>query len=185
MVGADGSSYTQREDDTKTSWNEPGDYPDSASFKENTSNQATIASQQIEQERQSIDNEDRFDNELEHQKLVNINDQNFEQEDFLEKPNPLKDTLNREMITEEAPVEQSFENDKDILPFEFPIHRSDIEDYMDKVEENEIWINGTLNTITKKITHAFGRLIHQNIAEKSSRNDAATIYTAGDRENGQ
>jgi len=185
MAGTDGRSYIQREGDGKPSENEPKDYTDSSS-KDNTSNQAsTTASQQTEQERQSIDNEDRFDSELTRQKLDNINDQNIEQEDFLEKPNPLKDTLNREMITEEAPVEQSFENDKDILPFEFPIHRSDIEDYMDKVEENEIWINGTINTITKKITHAFGRLIHQNIAEKSSRNDAATIYTAGDRENGQ
>jgi hypothetical protein len=72
MAGTNGRSYIQREDDGKTSENEPKDYPDSA-FKDNTFNQtSTTASQQTEQERQSIDNEDRFDNELEHQKLDNI-----------------------------------------------------------------------------------------------------------------
>jgi len=185
MAGTDGRSYIQREGDGKTSENEPKDYTDSSS-KDNTSNQAsTTASQQTEQERQSIDNEDRFDNELTRQKLDNINDQNIEQEDFLESSHSLTETLNKEMITEEAYVEQSVENDKDILPFEFPIDRSDIEDYMDKVDENEVWINGTINTKTKKITHSFGRLIHQNVAGKSSRNDFATTYAAGDRENGQ
>jgi len=181
MAGTDGRSYIQREGDGKPSENEPKDYTDSSS-KDNTSNQAsTTASQQTEQERQSIDNEDRFDSELTRQKLDNINDQNIEQEDFLEKPNPLADTLNKSEITEETSVE----NDKDILPFEFPIDRSDIEDYMDKVDENEVWINGTINTKTKKINHSFGRLIHKYVAGKSGRKDTATIYTAGDRENGK
>jgi hypothetical protein len=117
MAGTDGRSYIQREGDGKTSENEPKDYTDS-SFKDNTSNQASTTSQQTEQERQSIDNEDRFDSELEYQKLNNINDQNFEQEDILEDPNSLTDTSNKSKIAEETSVEQFFENNKDILHFE-------------------------------------------------------------------
>jgi len=117
MVDADGSSYTQREDDGKTAWNEPEDYHDSAS-KDNTSNQTSTASQQTEQERQFIDHEDRFDSELKRQKADNINDQNFEQVDILENPNSLTDSLNKSKIAEETSVEQFFENNKDILHFE-------------------------------------------------------------------
>jgi hypothetical protein len=93
----------------------------------------------------------------------------------------LTETLNKSEIAEGASVE----NDKDILSFEFPIDRSDLEDYLNIVDENEVWINGTINTITKTITHSFGKLIHQNVAVNSCRNDTATIHIADDRENEQ
>jgi hypothetical protein len=160
MAGTDGRSYIQREGDGKTSDNEPKDYPDSSS-KDNTSNQAsTTASQQTEQERQSIDNEDRFDNELARQKLDNINDQNIEQEDILEKPIPLKDTLNREIITEEASVE----NDKDILPFELFWTFKELRHYFAPLlsiigENGRVWFSGIINKNTGKvISQHFGRL---------------------------
>jgi len=79
------------------------------------------------------------------------------------------------IITERASIELSNDNDENILSFEFPINRKDIEDYLSISDEDEIWINGIINTITKKITQSFGRLGYQNVAEKSSRNDAATI----------
>ena len=53
------------------------------------------------------------------------------------------------------------------------------------IDEDEIWINGIINTKTKKITHYFGRSIYQNVAEKSCRNNTATTYTAGVLESGQ
>jgi len=89
------------------------------------------------------------------------------------------------ITTSGASADYSAENDKDTLPFEFPINRRNIPHYLSIVEEDEIWINGTINIITKKIVHSFGRLFHQNMAEKSSRNDTANIDTAGDHENGR
>jgi len=162
MAGSDGRSYIQREGDGKTSENEPKDYPDSSS-KDNTSNQAsTTASQQTEQERQSIDNEDRFDNELARQKLDNINDQNIEQEDFLENSHSLTDTLNREIITEEASVE----NNKDILPFEFSWSFKEVRNYLTPLyrttgDSGRIWFSGRINKNTGEVISHFGRLYQQ------------------------
>ena len=69
---------------------------------------------------------------------------------------------NKAKNTEKISIEQQSTENKDILPFEFPINRSDFDEYLNIVDEDEIWINGTINTKTKKITHSFGRLIHQN-----------------------
>jgi len=155
MIGADGRSLVQREDDGKTSGNEPEDYSDS-SFKDNTFNQVSVTNQQTDQERQSIDNKDRFDSELERQKLNNINDQNFEQEDILEKPSPLTETLNKSVITEEASVEQSFENEEDVLSIKFPIPfnylQSRIGQLRSKIDVNGIvWIKTVINLDTSKV----------------------------------
>ena len=144
--------------------------------------QSSSYQQQLEQDNSDFKEfDDCFNNESEDSNYNNLN----EQGDIHEKPRLLIDIENKSKIAEEAFVEQSVENDKDVLLFEFPINRNDIEDYLSIFDGDEMWINGTINTKTKKITHAFGRLNHQNVAEKSSRNDSATIDTAGDRENGQ
>jgi hypothetical protein len=146
MVGTDGRSYIQREGDGKTSENEPKEYPDST-FKDNTSNQTSItASQHTEQERQSNDNEDRFDNELAGQKLDNINDQNIEQEDILENSNSLTETLNKSEITEGVSVE----NDKDILPFECSWPFRELRNYSAQLhskigDDGRVWFSGKIN----------------------------------------
>jgi hypothetical protein len=185
MIGADGRSLVQREDDGKTFGNEPEDYSD-YSFKDNTFNQASASSQRTDQERQSIDNEDRFDSELERQKLNNINDQNFEHEDILKKPSPLTDTSNKSEIAEGASVEQSFENEEDVLSIKFPMPfnylQSRIGQLRSKIDDNGIvWIKTVINLDTSKVIfYDLGDRKHQNVAEKSCRNDVATIYTAGD-----
>jgi hypothetical protein len=92
--------------------------------------------------------------------LDNINDQNIEQEDFLEKPNPLKDTLNREIITEEASVE----NDKDILPFEFSWTFKELRHYFAPLlsiigDNGRVWFSGIIDKNTGNvISQHFGRL---------------------------
>jgi len=191
MVGADGSSYTQREDDGKTSGNKPEDYPGSSS-KDNTSNQTSTASQQTEQERQSIDHENHFDSELERQKADNINDQNFEQEDILDKPSPLKDTSNKSKIAEGVSVEQSVENEEDVLSIKFPMPfnylQSRIDQLLSKIIDDNgiVWITAVLNLDTSKVIfYDLDDRKQQNVAVKSCRNDSATVDKANDRENGQ
>jgi len=128
---------------------------------------------QIKEDKESSENESEDPN----RHYIN------EQGDIHEKPRPLTDIENKAKITDEAFVEHSFENGKDILPFEFPINRKDIIDYLSTVDGDVLWINGIINKITKKIIHSFGRSVHQNVAEKSNRSNTATIDVTGDREN--
>jgi len=128
---------------------------------------------QIKEDKESSENESEDPN----RHYIN------EQGDIHEKPRPLTDIENKAKITDEAFVEHSFENEKDILPFEFPINRKDIIDYLSTVDGDVLWINGIINKITKKIIHSFGRSVHQNVAEKSNRSNTATIDVTGDREN--
>ena len=105
-----------------------------------------------------------------------------EQEQFHEITSQLPVTsssADKMIITEGASIELSNDNDEDIIPFEFPINRKDIQDYLSMVDEDEIWINGIVNMKTKEVIHYFGRQSQQNVAEKSSRNDTATAYKIG------
>jgi hypothetical protein len=187
MVGAVGSAYTQIKEDNSTE-TESEAHADSPS-KDKIFAQSFFSSQQQQLEQNNNNQfkkyDDRFNNETEDSNRNDIHDYNFEQGDLHEKASSLTSTANKAKIIEGVSVEHPFENDNDILPFEFPINRRTIQHYLGMVKEDEIWINGTINTITKKITHSFGRLVHQNSAEKSCRNDTATTYTVGDRENGQ
>jgi hypothetical protein len=181
MVGTDGKSHVQIEDQYKPSNTGAETHSDSPS-KDKTFIQTLSGPQKLlkQNNNQFKAYNNRFDDELEYQNHDDISFHYFEQDDNLEKPGPLTDSENKAKITEGASVEQSDKNDKYILPFEFPINRRDIQDYLNIIDEDEVWINGTINTKTKKITHSFGRLIHQNVAVKSSINDTTIVEQAGD-----
>ncbi|MGN6623192.1 MAG: hypothetical protein ACTHKK_03530, partial [Candidatus Nitrosocosmicus sp.] len=78
----------------------------------------------------------------------------------------------------------SYDNsNKDILPFEFSIGRTDIQNHLDTVKSNtedKVWFNGIIDINTQiVISSSLGRLYQQNITEEKRGNSivSATEYT--------
>jgi hypothetical protein len=156
MVGADGRSFSQPEGDAKMSTTSD----DSPTFTDKSFGQPPYQSQkeqEQEQERHEI-------------------------------PSQLTVTsivAGKKIIAEGASFEHFNDNDKDIMSFEFPINRRDLQNYLDSVDHDNIWLNGKINTRTKTIIHSFGRLNQQNVEGKSSSKNIAPVYPETGRENGQ
>ena len=119
MVGADGRSYIQREEDKESSKTAAEDHADSTS-KDKVFTQSSSSQQQ--EEHQFKEDNDRLDGEPEDQSFNDLDDLNSDQEKILDKPNQLATTADKIMNTSGiSSAASSFDNnnDKDILPFEF------------------------------------------------------------------
>lgn len=100
------------------------------------------------------------------------------------KPSQLETNIKDKLVTIEE-NKSSYDNNsnKDILPFEFSIGRTDIQNYLDTVKSNtedKVWFNGIIDINTQiVISSSLGRLYQQNITEEKSNNSiaSATEYT--------
>jgi len=107
-----------------------------------------------------------------------------EQEQPVEKPSQFENIMADRIVIEEsgASVESSYDNSKDILPFEFPIGRRDLQSHLNLPESNtedKIGFNGLVDLKTGDLNYAnIGR--QQNVAGKSGISDTSTVDVANE-----
>jgi len=152
VIGADGRSYIQREEGGELSKTETKDHPNPSTEDKNLTYLPSYNSQ-------------------------------LEQEHNHKKPNKLTATSaaadNMRNTEEETYFVNLYEKDKDILYFEFPFGRRDLQYYMDSsysnTEDNnkELWFNGKINIKTKKATCSFGKF--DNCKENKNKNKIMKI----------
>ena len=145
--------------------------------------------QQLEHNNLIEERADNLDNELKdsnHNGLKDITGGGSEQS--LEEQQQLTVTKdNIAIVQDNNPISKS---DTDILSFEFSVPYKDLQYHMallfkKKGSSGKVWFSGKINKNTDDlISSKIGSPNQQNVAEKSSRNDTATIDTAGKQEIG-
>ena len=165
IVDTDGrsSSFLQR-DDEDSSKTESDDSIDNKTFTQSSSS----SQQQIEQEHQTEYHDGNIDNKSKDPYYNEIKNQDLKQDDPLDKPITITDISNKEIVTEEEEeaitYKPSYDNDIDILPFEFSWPFRELRNYSaplhSKIGDNgRVWFSGKINKNTGKvISQHFGRL---------------------------
>jgi hypothetical protein len=100
-------------------------------------------------------------------------------EQSLKKRSKLDNIIADKMTTEESTKSSEPSIDKEIIHLEFSIGCGDVQNYLDslKSDTDDAWFNCIIDLNTVDVIYAkTGRL--QNVAEKSSRNDTATVDLA-------
>jgi hypothetical protein len=169
VVGADGQSYIQREDQDKPPNTEDKDYDNHVSKDKTFTQSFSCLQQQLEQNNLIEESTDQTDNESKDQGSGDLDYQNLEQEEIIDKSYQVS-TNNNENRLNILPDDKSistFNISADILPFEFSWSFKELRHYSaplhPKIGDNgRVWVSGLIDKNTAKvISHHFGRLNQQ------------------------